>query len=72
MGTPLRTGLVERPVGDSAAPLVGRRRQRRSAGAEDGMMGVALLAGPANVIMQLALPDVGYGVLESQIGRAHV
>ena len=27
-------------------------------------MGVALLAGPANVIMQLARPGVGYGVME--------
>ena len=72
MGTPLRTGLVERPVGDSAAPPVGRRRRRRSAGAEDGMMGVALLAGPANVIMQLALPGVGYGVLESRVESGRV
>ena len=72
MGTPLRTGLVERPVGDSAAPSVGRRRRRRSAGAEDGMMGVALLAGPANVIMQLALPGVGYGVLESRVESGRV
>ncbi|GFG74004.1 hypothetical protein MBOT_13690 [Mycobacterium botniense] len=30
-------------------------------------MGVALLAGPANVIMQLARPGVGYGVLESRV-----
>jgi uncharacterized protein (DUF2236 family) len=72
MGTPLRTGLVERPVGDSAAHPVGRRRRRRSAGAEDGMMGVALLAGPANVIMQLALPGVGYGVLESRVESGRV
>lgn len=35
-------------------------------------MGVALLAGPANVIMQLGLPGVGYGVMESRVesGRA--
>ena len=72
MGTPLRTGLVERPVGDSAAHPVGRRRRRRSAGAEDGMMGVALLAGAANVIMQLALPGVGYGVLESRVESGRV
>jgi uncharacterized protein (DUF2236 family) len=72
MGTPLRTGLVERPVGDSAAPPVGRLRRRRSAGAKDGMMGVALLAGPANVIMQLALPGVGYGVLESRVESGRV
>ncbi|MBY0441291.1 MAG: oxygenase MpaB family protein [Mycobacteriaceae bacterium] len=30
-------------------------------------MGVALLAGPANVVMQLAQPGVGYGVLESRV-----
>lgn len=30
-------------------------------------MGVALLAGPANVIMELAMPGVGYGVLESRV-----
>jgi len=72
MGTPLRTGLVERPVGDSAGPPVGRLRRRRSVGAEDGMMGVALLAGPANVIMQLALPGVGYGVLESRVESGRV
>lgn len=45
---------------------------RRPAGVEDGLMGVALLAGPANVVMQLARPGVGYGVLESRVhsGRA--
>ena len=44
----------------------------RGAGMGDGMMGVALLAGSANVIMQLALPGVGYGVMESRVesGRA--
>lgn len=31
----------------------------------DGMMGV--LAGPANVIMQLSWPQIGYGVLESRV-----
>ena len=72
MGTPLRIGLVDRPVGDSAGPPVGRLRRRRSAGAEDGMMGVALLAGAANVIMQLALPGVGYGVLESRVESGRV
>ena len=36
------------------------------------MMGVALLAGPANVIMQLALPGVGYGVLESRVESGRV
>lgn len=31
------------------------------------MLGMALLAGPANVIMQLAVPAVGYGVYESEV-----
>ena len=39
---------------------------------DDGLMGVALLAGPANVIMQLARPGVGYGVLESRVESGRV
>lgn len=35
-------------------------------------MGVALLLGPANVIMQLALPGVGYGVMESRVESGRV
>lgn len=35
-------------------------------------MGVALLAGPANVIMQLGLPGVGYGVMESRVDSGRV
>lgn len=64
---------VERPVSDPPDP---RRRQaprrRPDAGMEEGLMGVALVAGPANVIMQLASPGVGHGVLESRVesGRA--
>ena len=45
---------------------------RRTAGIDDGLMGVALLAGPANVIMQLARPGVGYGVLESRVESGRV
>jgi uncharacterized protein (DUF2236 family) len=44
----------------------------RRAGIDDGLMGVALLAGPANVIMQLARPEVGYGVLESRVESGRV
>jgi uncharacterized protein (DUF2236 family) len=43
---------------------------RRSSGtyqARDLIDGVALLAGPANVVMQLARPGVGYGVVESTV-----
>ncbi len=64
---------VERTVADPADP---RRPQsgrgRRGIGVDEGLMGVALLAGPANVIMELAQPGVGYGVLESRVesGRA--
>ena len=35
-------------------------------------MGIALLAGPANVIMQLARPGVGYGVKESRVESGRV
>ena len=35
-------------------------------------MGMALLLGPANVIMQLARPGVGYGVLESRVESGRV
>jgi uncharacterized protein (DUF2236 family) len=58
-----------RAVGDlPARRLLWRRGARpRLAGIDGGLMGVALLAGPANVIMQLARPGVGYGVLESRV-----
>lgn len=64
---------VERPV--SAPPDPARRRAPKSqvgAGMADGMFAMSLLAGSANVIMQLARPGVGYGVLESVVdsGRA--
>jgi uncharacterized protein (DUF2236 family) len=61
---------VERAVSDAAVsppPPSGR-----SVGIDDGLMGVALLAGPANVIMQLAQPGVGYGVMESRVESGRV
>lgn len=61
---------VERGVAD--VPRAQRARRRRAAGFDDGLMGVALLAGPANVIMQLARPGVGYGVLESRVASGRV
>src|ERR1700755_1600858 len=62
---------VERAVSEVAGPLPSSGRLR-GASLDDGLMGVALLAGPANVIMQLARPGVGYGVVESRVesGRA--
>ena len=74
-GTPLRTNPVERPVSESVDAIVhrpGRRWLPRPAGFDDGMMGIALLAGAANVIMQLARPGVGYGVLESRVESGRV
>ncbi|MBM7365645.1 oxygenase MpaB family protein [Gordonia hydrophobica] len=36
------------------------------------MVGLALLGGPANVIMQLAVPAVGYGVFESKVDSGNL
>ena len=55
--------LVEMPV-NACAP---GRRVRRNVQYADGLVGAALLAGPANVIMQLSRPGVGYGVVESRV-----
>ncbi|WP_059015416.1 oxygenase MpaB family protein [Mycobacterium sp. M26] len=63
---------VERAVSAPPAPAAPGRRGRRTAGIDDGLMGVALLAGPANVIMQLARPGVGYGVMESRVESGRV
>ncbi|BBX47618.1 oxygenase MpaB family protein [Mycobacterium cookii] len=43
------------------------RRPRPGGRLDDQLMGMALLLGPANVIMELALPGVGYGVMESRV-----
>lgn len=61
---------VERAVADP--PRTRRSRRGRGLGIDEGLMGVALLAGPANVIMQLALPGVGYGVMESRVESGRV
>jgi uncharacterized protein (DUF2236 family) len=61
---------VERAVSDPAVSPP--PASRRAIGIDDGLMGVALLAGPANVIMQLAQPRVGYGVLESRVESGRV
>jgi uncharacterized protein (DUF2236 family) len=63
---------VERAVSDPPISEFTRRRPPRAARIDDGLMGMALLAGPANVIMELSRPGVGYGVLESRVesGRA--
>jgi uncharacterized protein (DUF2236 family) len=62
---------VERAVSD-APQRVAAPKRRRGAHFDDGLMGVALLAGAANVIMQLARPGVGYGVMESRVESGRV
>lgn len=67
--------MVDRPVSQSAGPVASRGllgRLGRSGLFDDGLPGVALLAGPANVIMQLGLPGVGYGVMESRVESGRI
>jgi uncharacterized protein (DUF2236 family) len=67
--------VVDRPVSESAGPVADRgllERMTRPRARDDGLPGVALLAGPANVIMQLALPGVGYGVMESRVESGRI
>ncbi|MCB1287465.1 MAG: DUF2236 domain-containing protein [Mycobacterium sp.] len=68
-------GVADRPVSESSGPPAGRnllQRLTRPAVFEDGIPGIALLAGPANVIMQLGLPGVGYGVKESRVESGRI
>ena len=64
---------VERAINAEADRSRPRRARRgRALGIDEGLMGIALLAGPANVIMQLARPGVGYGVMESRVESGRV
>jgi uncharacterized protein (DUF2236 family) len=65
-------GVVERLVSDPPASVRPSRFPRRRNGMAEGFMGIALLTGPANVIMQLARPGVGYGVMESRVESGRV
>ena len=49
-----------------------RPLSRRGADFDEGLMGIALLAGPANVIMELSQPGVGYGVKESRVESGRI
>ncbi len=51
-------------------PAPARRARRTPVG--DELMGVVMLAAPANVIMQLGLPGVGYGVMESRVNSGRI
>lgn len=75
VSTSTSAGLVDRPVSESAGPPSDRsllQRLTRPALFEDGIPGIALLAGPANVIMQLGRPGVGYGVKESRVQSGRI
>ncbi|WP_204808545.1 oxygenase MpaB family protein [Mycobacterium riyadhense] len=61
---------VERPISDPPRPQ--RVRRRLPVGSDGELMGVALLAGPANVIMELARPGVGHGVMESRVESGRI
>src|ERR1700737_1872116 len=63
---------VERMVSDPPVAELVPRQQRRTPQLDDTLMGMALLLGPANVIMQLARPGVGYGVMESRVESGRI
>jgi uncharacterized protein (DUF2236 family) len=55
-------------IREARRPLI----RRRTPDAVGGMLGVGLLAGSANVIMQLSRPGVGYGVMESRVESGRI
>src|SRR6201985_3333897 len=63
---------VERMMSDPPIAERASRQQRRSPQLDDTLTGMALLLGPANVIMQLARPGVGYGVMESRVESGRI
>ena len=63
---------VERMLCDPPKTQLTRGRPRKEARLDDQLMGMALLLGHANVIMQLARPGVGYGVLESRVESGRI
>ena len=74
-GTAEFVSIVDRPVSESAGPVPNRgllQRLTRSGLFDQGIPGIALLAGPANVIMQLGHPGVGYGVKESRVESGRI
>ncbi|HLS00248.1 MAG TPA: oxygenase MpaB family protein, partial [Mycolicibacillus parakoreensis] len=67
-----QSAVVERPVAEAPDPARRRARPNPHSAMVEGLFGLSLMAGSANVIMQLARPGVGYGVVESTVegGRA--
>jgi uncharacterized protein (DUF2236 family) len=70
MGVPMT--VTEGPASAAAEPAKRRAPRRRRTPMEEAFMGSALLLGPANVIMQLSRPGVGYGVVESRVESGRV
>jgi uncharacterized protein (DUF2236 family) len=68
----IRGSHVERAVSAPVDQIAARTGPRGGPSIDDGLMGVGLLLGPANVIMQLARPGVGYGVMESRVESGRV
>jgi uncharacterized protein (DUF2236 family) len=62
---------VERAV-STPAETAALRSRKRGPRIDEGLMGVGLMLGPANVIMQLARPGVGYGVMESRVESGRI
>ncbi|MGB3698270.1 MAG: oxygenase MpaB family protein [Gordonia sp. (in: high G+C Gram-positive bacteria)] len=65
--------MTAEAIDPAAAERHSRRQELDDQRVDDlGMLGIALLAGPANVIMQLAVPAVGYGVFESKVASGNL
>ncbi|WP_310778977.1 oxygenase MpaB family protein [Mycobacterium sp. Z3061] len=64
-----RVPHVERPISDPPRPS---GKSRRRIAKDYSLMGLALLAGPANVIMELSRPGVGHGVAESRVESGRI
>lgn len=62
----------ELPAVDVPRSAPDTRREIDAAARGPEMLGIAVLAGSANVIMQLAHPGVGYGVYESRVDSGNL
>lgn len=76
ISTPARDVTPDHPVTDTEALPANTRMTRGELDAlptgQLEMLGISAMAGPANVIMQLALPAVGYGVYESKVDSGNL
>lgn len=72
----MTSGTVDESSAATTAPPAARSSTRADTDSASGdlleMPGISALAGSANVIMQLALPAVGYGVAESKVDSGNL